>query len=87
MAKLNRFSNKRPHCYSNIKLLPILLISLVLLYAGVSGIIENKSPENLSSVLITMTGFFVYIQYHLLILTGALALTFGIWLFSNKEKC
>ena len=87
MAQLKRLSNKQPHCFSNVELLPLLLISLVLLYAGVTGIIENKSPENLSSVWVTMVGFFAYIQYHLLILAGALAFTFGIWLFTNKNKC
>ena len=84
MAQLN---NKRPHCFSNVELLPLLLISLILLYAGVTGIIENKSPENLSSVWITMVGFFTYIQYHLLILAGALSFTFVIWLFTQKDKC
>lgn len=87
MAQLKRFSNQQSPCYSHVELLPVLLVSLVLLYTGVSGIIENKSPENLSSVWITMVGFFNYIQYHLLILAGALALTFVIWLFTNKNKC
>lgn len=87
MSQLKRLSNKRAHCFSNAELLPLLLFSLVLLHSGVAGIIENKSPENLSSVWITLVGFFTYIQYHLLILVGALAFTFGIWLFSNKNKC
>jgi hypothetical protein len=87
MAQLKRLCDKRPHCFSNVELLPFLLISLVLLYSGVTGIIENASPENLSSVGVTMVGFFAYIQYHLLILGGALAFTFGIWLFTNKNKC
>lgn len=87
MAHFKRLNNKRSHCFSNIELLPLLLFSLVLLYAGVAGIIENKSPESLASVWATMVGFFTYIQYHLLILAGALAFTFGIWLFSNKNKC
>ena len=87
MAQLKRLSNKQSHCFSNVELLPLLLISLVLLYAGVTGIIENKSPENLSSVWVTMVGFFTFIQYHLLILAGALAFTFGTWLFTNRNKC
>jgi len=87
MAQLKQLDNKRPHCLSNVELLPLLLFSLVLLYVGVTGIIENKSPENLSSVWVTMVGFFTYIQYHLLILAGALVFTFGIWLFTNKNKC
>ena len=87
MAQLKRLIYKLPHCLSNIELLQVLLFSLVLLYSGVSGIIENKSPENLSSVWITMSGFFVHIKYHLLILSGALALTFSIWLFTNKNRC
>lgn len=87
MAQLKRLPNKPLHCFSNIEALPLLLFSLVLLYAGVSGIIENKSPANLSSMWITMVGFFNYIQYHLMILAGALAFTFGIWLFTKRNKC
>ena len=87
MAQLKRLNNQRAHCFSNVELLPLLLISLTLLYVGVTGIIENKSPENISSVSVTMIGFFNFIQYHLLILAGALGCTYGIWLFTNKNKC
>lgn len=87
MAQLKRLSNKQSHCLSHIEMLSFLLISLVLLYTGVTGIIENKSPENLSSVWTTMAGFFTYFQYHLLILFGALTFTFGTWLFTNNNKC
>lgn len=87
MRHLKQLNNKRSFCFSNVDLLPLLLFSLVLLYLGVNGIIENDSPENLSSVWVTMVGFFSYIQYHLLILAGALTFTLAFWLFSNKNKC
>lgn len=86
MAQLKRLNDKQIHSLSHVELLPLLLFSLVLLYAGVTGIIENKSPENLSSVWSTMVGFFSYFQYHMLILSGALAFTFGTWLFINNNK-
>ena len=86
MAQIKR-SNHRQHGFDSVELIPLLLFSLLLLYIGVTGIIENKSPENLSSVGVIMAGFFTYFKYHVLILAGALALTFSVWLFSNKSKC
>ena len=85
MAQIRRI-NHRQDCFNNLELIPLLLFSLLLLYIGVTGIIENKSPENLSSVGVVMAGFFTYIKYHVLIMAGALTFTFSIWLFSNKSK-
>lgn len=86
MTQLKLLNGKQSNYFSHFELLPLLLFSLMLLYVGIAGIIENKSPENLSSVWSTMVGFFTYFQYHLLILSGALTFTFGIWLFTNNFK-
>lgn len=53
----------------------ILVLSIIMLFVGIIGIITNKSPENLASLATLSSSFIIYIEYHLLIIAGALGIT------------
>jgi len=55
----------------------LLTLSLFVIFYGVSGIIEHKSPENLASIVTLSYSFINYIEYHALIFFGALCFTFS----------
>ena len=59
-------------------------LSLLVIFFGVSGIIEHKSPENLASLASLGSGFITHFEYHALIIFGALCFTFSIW-FMRKD--
>ncbi|MCW8929584.1 MAG: hypothetical protein OQL19_05020 [Gammaproteobacteria bacterium] len=61
----------------------LLFLSVLVIFLGVSGIIEHKSPENLATLSTLSSGFFTYFEYHLLIISGALSLTFSMWFMKN----
>lgn len=62
----------------------IFSLSAFVIFFGVSGIIEHKSPENLGSITALGSGFFVYFKYHALILFGALCFTISMWFMRKK---
>jgi len=61
----------------------LLGMSLLVLFFGVTGIIENKSPENLASLNSLSTSFITYFEYHALIITGALGFTLAVWFMEH----
>lgn len=62
----------------------LFTLSLFVIFFGVSGIIEHKSPENLASLTTLGSGFITYFEYHALIIFGALCFTFSLW-FMRKD--
>lgn len=60
-------------------------LALLMLYTGTSGIIENNSPDSLATISTLGQSFFTYIQYHSLILSGSIALTFAVWLSAHHH--
>jgi hypothetical protein len=64
----------------------VFVISLFVMSIGVSGIIEHKSPENLSSLLTLSAGFIAYFKYHALIILGGLCLTISVWLIRKNSQ-
>ncbi len=64
-----------------IFLLPVPLLFLII---GTKGIIEKDSPENLGSINSLSQSFFNYFEMHTLIISGALGITFIVWLFTRN---
>ena len=62
------------------------VLSLFMMSIGVSGIIEHKSPENLSSLLTLSTGFIAYFKYHALIILGGLCLTISVYFIRENPQ-
>jgi len=62
------------------------VLSFMLVVFGVSGIIEFKSPENLSTITTLAEGFVYHFEYHILIIAGALCFTYFLWLFSKIHR-
>ena len=62
-----------------------LILSLLVIFFGVSGIIEHKSPEDLASLSILSSSFIHYFEYHALIIVGALSLTFSMYFLGKKS--
>ena len=62
------------------------VLSLFMMSIGVSGIIEHKSPENLSSLLTLSTGFIAYFKYHVLIILGGLCLTISVYFIRKNPQ-
>lgn len=60
---------------STILVLSILVLSIIMLSVGIIGIITNKSPENLVSLATLSDSFILYIEYHILVIAGALGIT------------
>ena len=79
---------KQAHEFMNINFEPFLktvysilfTLSLFVIFYGVSGIIEHKSPEDLASLATLSSGFITHFKYHALIISGALCLTFSVGL-------
>jgi hypothetical protein len=76
---------RQAHHFNSTGIAVIAVLSLFILFFGVTAIIENKSPENLSTVWTTVSGFINFIQYHFMILAGALGLTFSVWMFTQNS--
>ena len=64
----------------------ILALSLFVIFFGVSGIIEHKSPDNLASLTTLSSAFITYFKYHILIICGALCFTFAVWFMRNDSQ-
>jgi len=62
----------------------IIMLSFITMIVGVSGIIEHKSPENISSLSLLSSGFITYFKYHALIILGASSLTLSVWFMVGK---
>ena len=61
-------------------------LSVFIIFSGISGIIEHKSPEVMASLSTLGNSFFAYFKYHALIIIGALSLTFSIWFLGHHSK-
>lgn len=70
--------------FSNVIGAIFSILSLFMIYIGVSGIIEYKSPEYLASLATLSSGFMMYFEHHALIIFGALGFTFSVW-FAGKN--
>ncbi len=62
----------------------LLPVPILLLIIGTEGIIEKDSPENLGSISSLSQSFFNYFEMHTLIFSGALGITFIVWLFTRN---
>ena len=61
-------------------------LSLLVIFLGVAGIIEHKSPAEISSLTTLSTSFLSNIKYHALIIIGALCFTFSVWFVGKNSK-
>jgi len=67
--------------------IPVLsVISLMVLFFGISGIVENKSPVNMASVSTLGLSFVTYFEYHILIIMGALGFTSSLWYLGRDRR-
>ncbi len=64
----------------------LLVVSIVSLFFGILGIIEHKSPNNLESLTTLGISFFVYIEYHAMIILGTLGITLSAWLSQHGHR-
>ncbi|MBF0263741.1 MAG: hypothetical protein HQL46_00585 [Gammaproteobacteria bacterium] len=53
----------------------LLTFSALIMFMGIAGIIEHKSPEDLASLTILSQSFINSIEFHFLIFAGALGVT------------
>ena len=61
-------------------------LSLLVIFLGVAGIIEHKSPAEISSLTTLSTSFLNDLKYHALIIIGALFFTFSVWFTGQNSK-
>lgn len=61
-------------------------LSLLVIFLGVSGIIEHKSPAEISSLTTLSSSFLSNIKYHALIIIGAMCFTFSVWFMGRNSK-
>ena len=85
MIKTNTLLKKSSAANNDLTILLLYGISVFIIFMGVWGIIEYKSPVNLSTFPSLLEAFFANIQYHLLIIFGALIFTLSTWLASNNH--
>lgn len=64
----------------------LLVISLVTLFFGIFGIIENKTPQDLASISTLGISFITYIEYNVMIFLGALGITTTVMLSQYNKK-
>ena len=64
----------------------LLVISLVTLFFGIFGIIENKTPQDLASISTLGISFITHIEYNLMIFLGALGITTTAMLSQYNKK-
>ncbi|GEM_PF-3421834 len=64
----------------------LLVVSLLILFFGILGIIEHKSPDYLKSLATLGISFFVYIEYHVMIIIGTLGITLSAWLSQHGHN-
>lgn len=82
--QLHDIMNIGHETFSKIVYTILFTLSLFVIFFGISGIIEHKSPENLASLTTLSSGFITYFEYHALIIFGALCFTFSMW-FMRKN--
>ena len=63
----------------------LMLISIFILFFGVFGIVENKTPRNLESISTLGISFITYIEYNMMIFMGALGITLAAWFTQNRK--
>lgn len=64
----------------------LLIISGAVLIFGVLGITEHKSPKNLNSLTSLISSVITYIEYHVMIVFGALGVTLSIWTIHKRKN-
>ena len=61
-------------------------LSLLVIFLGVAGIIEHKSPAEISTLTTLSSSFLNNLTYHALIIIGALCFTFSVWLTGRNSE-
>ena len=62
----------------------LFISSIIVLFIGIFGLIEHKSPHNLASISTLGLSFFIYIEYHIMIILGALGSVLSTWTIQNS---
>lgn len=62
------------------------ILSVSMIFIGVSGIIEFKSPDSLGSLAMLSSAFFNHFEYHVLIILGALIFTLSVWFIRKNPQ-
>lgn len=60
-------------------------LAIFMLFMGISGIIKNISPTTLFTIGILGESIFTHMYLHMLIIFGALVLTFSVWFIENHK--
>jgi len=76
---------KRYH-FSKYLLAIYLFLSIYLICIGTQCIITNESPVYLETFSTLWDGFINSISSHLILITGALTLTNGIWILTGEKN-
>ncbi len=82
---INYFKNDHYKFFTKL-IYACFALSVLVIFLGVAGIIEHKSPQNMENVVTLSAGFITHFEYHLLILLGALIFTFAAWLKNDASK-
>jgi len=81
---MNKLANNKPnHALWQKAIVALLGMSLLIMFMGVSGIVEHKSPVYMETVGTLATSVLAYYEYHALIIAGALGFTFSVWLIDH----
>jgi hypothetical protein len=79
------YHDRKMSIKSDSLILILFTLALFMLSLGISGIIETMSPTAYSTFKIFAESIFLHIQFHILILYGALALIVSIWFGANRK--
>ena len=79
------YHDRKMSIKSDSLILILFTLGLFMLAMGISGIIETMSPTAYSTFKILVESIYKDIQFHILILYGALALSFSIWFGANRK--
>lgn len=82
----HEYENLNREPFSKIIYTLLFVLSVFMIFLGVSGIIEHKSPTSLASMATLSSDFFVHIKYHVLIISGALCFTFTACFIRNDSQ-
>ena len=83
MHKLIHHQHKHNDSFWPTIIFVVLGMSLLMLFLGVAGIVEHKTPESMANITTLTSSFFYYFEYHILIISGALGFTFAAWLMEH----
>ena len=76
----------RTDSFRKLLLLIYLLMSVTLICLGTQCIVINESPADLKTLSTLWYGFLNAFSSHLILITGALTFTHGIWILTRGEK-